>query len=230
MRLAALFSGGKDSTYSIYRMKQLGHDIVSLLTIIPSFSDSMLFHYPNIRISSYLAEAMSIPIYHVNSVRSSTVEEAHVLTDALKFIRSEFGLDGIVHGGISSHFQRTVFAKSCQESHLSVFSPIWHVDPLQYMHELVAANFSVVVISVSCLGLDSKWLGCILDHDKIDKLEKLSSKYGFNLNFEGGEAETIVTDCPLYKKKFVITNAAVKWEGQQGIFEIVDFQLISKRC
>ncbi len=230
MRLAALFSGGKDSTYSIYLMKQLGHDVVSLLTIIPSFCDSMLFHYPNIGMSPYLAEAMTIPLHQVNSKHSSTDEEANVLSDALKFMRSEYGIDGIVHGGISSYFQKNVFEKSCQKSKLSVFSPVWHMDPVRYMHELVSADFSVVVTSVSCLGLDSAWLGCLLDHDKVNKLEKLSSKYGFNLNFEGGEAETIVTDCPLYTKRFVITNAAVRWEGEQGIFEILDFELISKKC
>jgi len=27
MKLAVLFSGGKDSTYSIYKVKQMGHDV-----------------------------------------------------------------------------------------------------------------------------------------------------------------------------------------------------------
>lgn len=230
MRIAALFSGGKDSTYSIYLMKKLGHDVVSLLTIIPSFCDSMLFHYPDIRMSPYLAEAMAMPLHQFNSDQSSTDAESNVLSDALKFMRSEYGIDGIVHGGISSYFQKNVFEKSCQKYGLSVFSPVWHMDPKSYMHELLSANFSIVITSVSCLGLDSAWLGCRLDHDKVNNLEKLSSKYGFNLNFEGGEAETIVTDCPLYTKKFVITDSAVTWEGERGIFEILDFELITKKC
>jgi diphthamide synthase (EF-2-diphthine--ammonia ligase) len=47
----------------------------------------------------------------------------NVLSDALKFMRSEYRIDGIVHGGISSYFQKNVFEKSCQKSELSVFSP-----------------------------------------------------------------------------------------------------------
>ncbi|RLG05392.1 MAG: ATP-binding protein, partial [Thaumarchaeota archaeon] len=31
MRLAALFSGGKDSTYAIYLMERRGHDVKYLL-------------------------------------------------------------------------------------------------------------------------------------------------------------------------------------------------------
>ena len=110
------------------------------------------------------------------------------------------------------------------------FHPYGIWNPNRICMSSLSANFSVVVTSVSCLGLDSTWLGCRLDHDKVNKLEKLSSKYGFNLNFEGGEAETIVTDCPLYTKKFVITKSAVRWEGEQGIFEILDFELITKKC
>src|SRR6478672_9654165 len=109
MRIAALFSGGKDSTYSIYLMKKLGHDVVTLLTIIPSSYDSMLFHYPNIGTSPYLAEAMALPFHQFDSKQPSTDAEASVLSDALKFMRTEYGIDGIVHGGISSNFQKNVF-------------------------------------------------------------------------------------------------------------------------
>ena len=35
MKLAAFFSGGKDSCYAIYKAKKLGHTIEALITIIP---------------------------------------------------------------------------------------------------------------------------------------------------------------------------------------------------
>ena len=35
MKLAALFSGGKDSTYSIYKVKQMGHDVKMLGNCFP---------------------------------------------------------------------------------------------------------------------------------------------------------------------------------------------------
>ena len=67
-----------------------------------------------------------------------------------------------------------------------------------------------------------------LDHESVQRLESLSSKYGFNLNFEGGEAETLVVDCPIYKKKLEIRTGMVKWFGDNGIFEITDYELIDK--
>ena len=54
----------------------------------------------------------------------------------------------------------------------------------------------------------------------------MSSKYGFNLNFDGGEAETLVVDCPIQEKQ--IRTGMVKWFGDNGIFEITDYELIDK--
>ena len=51
MKLAALFSGGKDSTYSIYKVKQMGHDVKCLVTIFPKSSNSHLLHFPTSRIN-----------------------------------------------------------------------------------------------------------------------------------------------------------------------------------
>ena len=44
-----------------------------------------------------------------------------------------------------------------------------------------------------------------LDKEAIDKLMSVK-KCGFNLTFEGGEAETLVIDCPLYCKRLQING------------------------
>ena len=48
MKVASLFSGGKDSTFSIYKMQQADHEVVCLISIVPCSEDSMIFHFPNI--------------------------------------------------------------------------------------------------------------------------------------------------------------------------------------
>ena len=47
MRLAAFFSGGKDSTFAIYSAKKHGHTVEVLLTLFPKSDESHLLHYPN---------------------------------------------------------------------------------------------------------------------------------------------------------------------------------------
>jgi diphthamide synthase (EF-2-diphthine--ammonia ligase) len=56
----------------------------------------------------------------------------------------------------------------------------------------------------------------------------LSKKYGFNISFEGGEAETLVLDCPIFRKRLEIRKSKKKWDGQRGIVEISDIVLLDK--
>jgi ABC transporter with metal-binding/Fe-S-binding domain ATP-binding protein len=228
LKLASLYSGGKDSNYSIFEMKRLGHDVVCLISIIPEISDSLLFHFPNIHLAQALAQAIDLPIRNFQSSTSKLENEMSVLENALSTVKDEFGIEGIVHGGISSMFQKRNFEKVCEDLYLSVYSPLWNLNPRNYLHQLIDEKFKITIVGVSALGLDQEWLGITLDHENVTRLESLSTKYEFNLNFEGGEAETLVVDCPIYKKKLEIRKGIVKWFGDNGIFEIIDYELIDK--
>ena len=65
---------------------------------------------------------------------------------------------------------------------------------------ILKEGFKFKIVKVASEGLDESWLKEITEKD-IDKLVKLSKKYGFNVSGEGGEFETLVTDGPIFKKK-----------------------------
>jgi diphthamide synthase (EF-2-diphthine--ammonia ligase) len=75
---------------------------------------------------------------------------------------------------------------------------------------------------VTSAGLDETWLGREITRDDVKQLERLSTKHGFNLTFEGGEAETFVLDCPLFYSPIVIIKANKIWDGYRGRFEITE--------
>ncbi|MEO9294451.1 MAG: diphthine--ammonia ligase [Nitrososphaera sp.] len=230
MRLAALYSGGKDSTYSILRAKELGHDIACLISMQPAADDSMLFHYPNSWVTKYLAEAMRLPLVSGRAgAREGEEEEEAALEGAVMQAKSLYGIDGIVSGGIASRFQKDAFERVCARQHLQSIAPLWGAEPEKYMRELLARKFEVVIIGVSAMGLEKEWLGKQIDAESLEKLISLSKKYGFNLAFEGGEAETLVTDCPLYERKLRIKEATTHWDGQRGMFEILEVELVVDR-
>lgn len=228
MKLGALFSGGKDSTYAIYLAKKAGHTIECLISIPPVADDSLLFHYPNSEMTKYLALAMLIPLVRVPSGGRSKDDEAGALDEALSKAMSLHEIDGVIHGGIASNFQRQTFEAVCKERGLQSLAPLWAANQENYMHELLDRGFSVMVVGVSAMGLGKEWLGRIIDHESLAQLVILSQKHGFNLAFEGGEAETLVVDCPLFSKKFQVTKASVHWDGQRGIFEILEAELVNK--
>jgi len=228
MRLAALYSGGKDSTFSIFKIRELGHQVVCLITMNPSRDDSLLFHYPNIELTHYLAEAMQIPLTKSAVNKSSKMEEFQALEQAIIQVKSEYKIQGIIHGTISSKFQNDLIKRICSDNQLEMFAPLWNIVPLQYMNNLLSEKFDIKIVSVSAMGLGRDWLGRSLDKNSLSLLESLSKKHGFNLAFEGGEAETLVVNCPLFTKKLDIKKAIVRWDGQRGIFEILEVTLIPK--
>ena len=227
MKLAALFSGGKDSTYSIYKAKQMGHDVKCLVTIFPKSSNSHLLHFSSIELTKLQSQTLKIP--HVISTLDSDelTEEMDILKILLERTKRDFQIEGLVHGGISSEFQKKCFEEICEKIDLEIITPLWKINAKEYMNDLIDSKFKFILTSVSSGGLDETWLGKIISADDILELDKLSIKYGFNLNFEGGEAETFVIDCPLYSHPIKITKSKVVWDGYIGRFEIEDAHLDS---
>ena len=67
MRLACLFSGGKDSVFALYKAVQAGHKVSCLITMKSRKTDSYMFHIPNIEFAKSQAEALNIPIVYMGS-------------------------------------------------------------------------------------------------------------------------------------------------------------------
>ena len=225
MKLAALFSGGKDSTYAIYLAKKLSHSVDVLLTLYPHSSESHLLHHPNIKFTSLQAESMKIPQLIEEISSTDTKAEFEKLDKLITRAKENYSIEGIVHGGILSKYQKDNFSSICEKNNLEIISPLWNTKPESYMKKLLEENFEYIISSVSSDGLNDSWLGQIIDKNRLETLEKLQKKFGFNLNFEGGEAETFVINCPLFEKSLFIQDSSTHWDGYRGRFEILDVKL-----
>src|SRR5438309_1728776 len=118
VRVAALFSGGKDSTYAAYAAVQRGWELTHLLSILPEDRESMLFHVPNLHMTALLAEAMQRPLI---SEEADKGEEGEL--DALRRIFRRVDVDGIVVGAIASDYQHERVNRVAEETGLRVFAP-----------------------------------------------------------------------------------------------------------
>jgi ABC transporter with metal-binding/Fe-S-binding domain ATP-binding protein len=225
MKLACLFSGGKDSTYAIHLAKKQGHDVVCLLSIFTKSEESHLLHHPNLRWTKLQSESMNIPQLTIISDSDETSDELIVMEKLLQNAKKEFQIDGLVHGGIKSKFQKEKFEILCLKLNLISIAPLWETEPKKYMNDLLDSNFHFMMTTVSSDGLDEQWLGKLITKSDIKILNNLSDKFGFNLNFEGGESETFVINCPLFSNPIKINKFTKNWDGYRGRFEIVDAEL-----
>ena len=225
MKLACFFSGGKDSTYAIHLAKKQGHDVVCLLSIFAKSEESHLLHYPNLRWTKLQSESMNIPQLTIISNSNETNDELIVMEKLLQNAKEQFQIDGLVHGGIKSKFQKEKFETLCLKLNLVSIAPLWETNPKEYMNQLLDSNFHFMMVTVSSDGLDEQWLGKLITQSDIEVLNNLSDKFGFNLNFEGGESETFVLNCPLFSNPIKINKFVKNWDGYRGRFEIVDAEL-----
>ncbi|MBU1245836.1 MAG: diphthine--ammonia ligase [Nanoarchaeota archaeon] len=224
MKLGILFSGGKDSCFACYKAEG---EVVCLITIDSKNKESYMFHTPNIHLAKVQADAMELPllVFETEGVKE---EELKDLKNAIKEAKEKFGIEGIVTGAILSVYQSSRIKKICDDLGLECFNPLWQKEEEEYWGELFENNFEIIVVGVACDGLTEKWLGRKIDEEAFFELKKLKEKFKFHLGFEGGEAETFVVDCPLFKKKIKIIKAVKKWEVNNGIYLIKEVKLVKK--
>ena len=211
--------------YAIHLAQNQGHDVVCLLSIFPKSEDSHLLHHPNLRWTKLQSTSMKIPQLIINSNSDDTDEELIAMENLLQNAKDQFHIDGLVHGGIKSKFQKEKFETLCLKLNLVSVAPLWNTEPKKYMNDLLDSNFDFMMVTVSSDGLDEQWLGKLILKSDIEILNNLSDKFGFNLNFEGGESETFVLNCPLFSNPIKINKFVKNWDGYRGRFEIVDAEL-----
>ena len=195
MKAAVLFSGGKDSTYAFYKERS-NYEVVCLISLFPKTSESYMFHYPNIKLVKYQAKAMELPIM-IQKTEAKKEEELKDLEIIIKKAIKKYKIQALISGALASNYQKSRIEDLCKKLNLKSVAPLWHINPEEYLKELIKNKFEVIITSVSADGLNESFLGRKLNNKLIEDLKKLS----IHLGFEGGEAETLVLDCPLFKKR-----------------------------
>jgi len=225
VKVASLFSGGKDSTYALWYAQMQGWNVERLVTVFPENQESWMFHFPALRWTSLQADAIGIPQERV-ATKGVKEEEVEDLANGLRNLVGELGVEGIVSGAVASEYQRTRLDNICDKLGLRSFAPLWHKKQEQLVRDEVDAGFEIIITACNALGLDEKWLGKPLGIKGVEELIKLNKKYGLSVAFEGGEAETFTLNGPVFSKRLVVTKSTPHWKGDSGYLELEEVRVI----
>ena len=223
MRLAAMYSGGKDSTFATYLAEQMGHEIVCLVTVRPQDRASWIFHTPNLSVVPVMAEAMGKELV---TVPSDGTEEGDMA--AMRDALSGLDIDGIVVGALWSDYQWDRMNLICGDLGLFVLAPLWRKDQDTVYDEMVSAGIEAIIVGVFAEGLDERWLGRRLDAETKRELCRLRDRYGISIMGEGGEYESMTLDSPMHLKRLVIDGSEKRMERNAGTFDVTSVRLESK--
>ncbi|AEN04560.1 diphthine--ammonia ligase [Halolamina sp.] len=230
MEWVSLFSGGKDSSWALYRAQQEGLDMRRLLTVHPE-GDSYMYHTPATRLASLAAESIGLALEEVepddfdaeNAIDAGEQGDAEVepLEAALRELAEEIDIAGVTAGAVESEFQTSRIEALCERLGIELFAPLWQRDPETLAEEMLEAGFDIRIVQVAAAGLDESWLGRRLDSEAFAELRERHEQYGVHLLGEGGEFETYVVDGPHMSQRIEFDYSTV-WEGNRGHIIIED--------
>jgi ABC transporter with metal-binding/Fe-S-binding domain ATP-binding protein len=230
----SLFSGGKDSSWALYRALERGLPVERLVTVHPE-GDSYMYHVPATELAALAAESIGIELVDVrpeefgaeaatDSGRQGDAE-LEPLEAALRDLSEEVGgIAGVTAGAVESEYQTTRIEAMCERLGADLFAPLWHRDPDRLAAAMLDAGFEITVVRVAAAGLDESWLGRRLDADAFADLRRLSEEYAVHLLGEGGEFETLVTDGP-HMDRPIELDCTTEWDGTRGTLGIENARL-----
>ena len=172
MKLAALISGGKDSIYAAFKASK-EHEIACLISFKSKRNDSYMFHIPNIDLVKLQAKAMNLPLIFMESsgIKEKELED---ITKALKLAIKKYSIQGVVSGALASNYQKERIDDICEKLKLKSIAPLWHIDPEQYIKDLIKDNFRAIITGIAAEGLTKEFLGKEINKDFLDKIKKLN--------------------------------------------------------
>jgi len=219
MKVGILFSGGKDSTLATYLAKKNNYDVSCLITILSENKESYMFHTPSISKTKKQAKTMEIPII-IQETKGEKESELKELEKAIRKAKKDFGIEGIVTGAVESVYQASRVQKICDKVGLECFNPLWQKPQFEILEDLLKDKFKVILTGVFAYPFTKKWLGRKIDKDFIKEIKNLNTKYKISPAGEGGEFETFVLDCPLFKKPLEIIDSEIFGENYSWRMEV----------
>ncbi|MFN3803537.1 MAG: diphthine--ammonia ligase [Pyrobaculum sp.] len=224
MKVAVLYSGGKDSHYAMLKAIEEGHELACLVTVVPRRVDSYMFHTYNIRWSFLHGLAIGVPqvAVEVSGDREREVEE---LLHAVGKLKELYGFDGVVSGVVASRYQKERVDHIAERVGLVHLSPLWGRDQGELLRE-ESRRLKFILTAAMAMGLRPEHLGVVITPEAAEGLILLSRKHGFSPVGEGGEFETYVVESPL----FVIEVRGERYwrEAGWGYFEIREAKIIKR--
>jgi ABC transporter with metal-binding/Fe-S-binding domain ATP-binding protein len=178
-----------------------------------------MFHTPSISKTEIQGKVMEVPIL-IQKTKGEKESELKDLEKAIKKAKEKYKIEGIVTGAVESVYQSSRIQKICNDLNLWCFNPLWQKDQFELLNDLLKNKFEIIITGVFAFPLDKSWLGRKIDKKFIEEIKNLNKKHKINPAGEGGEFETFVLDCPLFKRKLKIKDRKISGEKNSWAMEV----------
>ncbi|MER3470524.1 MAG: ATP-binding protein [Chitinophagaceae bacterium] len=204
MKAFVNWSGGKDSSFCLYKAAQSGITIEKIVTTINTAQDRISMHGVRRALLDRQAASLNISL--------TTIE----LPENPDMVVYENGLSGmhqaLRHQGFTHAVYGDIFLEDLKvyrdgvlaKDGLEGIYPLWKMDSHSLMKEFLAAGFKAIVVCVNAEFLDKSFCGRIIDQSFIDDLPVNVDVCG-----ENGEYHSFVFDGPIFSKPIPYTKGEI---------------------
>jgi len=221
-RIIALASGGKDSTFTMLKCVEEGHEVVALAHLHPPAElekeemDSYMYQTVGYKGVELASQALGLPLY--KAVISGTAvkqdltyaetvdDEVEDLYNLLCKAKNETNATAVCSGAIFSTYQKNRVEDVCNRLGLVSIAPLWEREQGTLLQEMLDHDMEIRIVKVATIGLGQSHVGQTA-RELLPYLKTINTKYGINICGEGGEFESFVTDCPIFQAKILITQS-----------------------
>lgn len=205
-RVIIAWSGGKDSSFALYKIQQSQkYQVEALLTTMIQDYDRISIHGVRRILLEQQAEAVGLPLekMFIKKVASNAEYEAEFIKALMQY--ADHGISSVVFGDIFLEDVRRYREELVTRVGLQAVFPLWKRDTLELARDFVDCGFNAVITVV-----DSKVLGKEFAGRKYDKQFVSDLPKGVDSCGENGEFHSFVYDGPNFKKPVKFTRGKVQ--------------------
>ena len=189
------FSGGKDSSMSIHKIRQQGnYEIAVLLTTVTKDYDRTSMHGIRTSILAQQANAMGLPLEIVYISKES--DNAHYEHQMRTILQKYFdqGIRKVAFGDIFLEDLKQYRQDQLAQMQMQAIFPIWKIDTKELARDFIAAGFKARITCVDTEVLDRAFAGRTFDEQFLADLPE-----GIDPCGENGEFHSFVYDGPIFE-------------------------------
>jgi uncharacterized protein (TIGR00290 family) len=196
-KMAALaWSGGKDCTLALHRLREDGeYKVVSLLTTVTSGYDRVSMHGVRSLLLEQQANSLGSGLQKVVIPKECTNEEYDErMQDAIGNLRAN-GVEAVAFGDLFLEDVRRYREKRLSNSGMHGLFPLWRQDTAKLARTFIDLEFKAIITCVDTKALSKSFAGREFDLDLLLTLPSSVDPCG-----ENGEFHTFVYDSPMFQR------------------------------
>ncbi len=189
---ALSWSGGKDSTLALDRIRRQGLDVANLVNIYEGSSGRVQFHGVRRELIADQAASLGIPLLqaHTHPDDYETVF-CHMLG-----VLKERGINGIIFGNIHLADIRAWFEERTEKYGFKHVEPLWGDEPEALATEFIERRYRSRIAGIQLARAQPAWLGMDFDQTFVQMLRATPE---VDLCGERAEYHSFAYDGPLFQ-------------------------------